>query len=121
MTDRLMGPAFPFRIESGGVARAVDQDKVEADLRHLLLGREGERVMLRDYGTTVATRLQDPASADLAPLLRRDIERALSRYMPEVRLTAPIRVAVAEDRLTIAIEYAARPQDVIRRLELELP
>ncbi|WP_067463982.1 GPW/gp25 family protein [Actinomadura macra] len=121
MTGRLMGPAFPFRIESGGVARAVDDDKVEADLRHLLAGRAGERVMLRDYGTAVPARLQEPGSASLAPLLRRDIERALGRFMPEVRLTAPVRVVVNEERLTVVIEYVVRPYDVVRRLELGLP
>ncbi|QXJ21265.1 GPW/gp25 family protein [Actinomadura graeca] len=121
MTGRLMGPAFPFRIEAGGVARAAGHAKVEDGLRHLLAGRAGERVMLRDYGTAVPARLQEPGSAALAPLLRRDIERALARFMPEVRLTAPVRVTVDGERLTVAVEYAVRPDDVVRRLELDLP
>ena len=42
-------------------------------------------------------------------------------FMPEVRLTAPIRITSNEEELTIIIEYVADPRDVVRRLELQIP
>jgi phage baseplate assembly protein W len=127
VTAPLMGWAFPFRIEppgddglGGGIARAVDFAKVEANLRHLVLSRTGERVMLRGYGAGVHHRLQEPNTAPLRTLLRHEIEAALRRFMPEVTLAAPPALSAAGDRLTVVLTYAVRPRDVVRRLEVEL-
>ncbi len=121
MNQPLVGFAFPFRIVDGGVRQARGLDKVEQNVRHLLSTRLGERVMLRTYGGGVHHRLQDPANSTLRALVKSEIERALRRHLPEVRLTAPIRVEVRESELTIVIEYTAAPQDVVRRLELQIP
>jgi phage baseplate assembly protein W len=120
VTDRLMGLHFPFRIAGGGVLRSEDFDKIEANLRHLLASRPGERPMLRTYGAGVHHRLQEPNAAPLRALLRREIEQSLRTYMPEVRLTAPVSLSADEERLTVTIEYAVHPRDVVRRLDLQL-
>jgi len=121
MTKELTGFAFPFRIKNGGVSRSRGIEKIEQNLRHLLSTRLGERVMLRTYGGGVHHRLQEPNEATLRALIKHEIEQGLRRYMPEVQLTAPIRLASRESELTIVIEYTANPQDVVRRLELHIP
>lgn len=117
----LMGVAFPFRITNGGIGRSQGFDKIEDNVRHLLSTRLGERVMLRTYGGGVHHRLQDPNSSTLGALIKHEIEQALRIYMPEVKLTAPIRIRTLESELSIVVEYTADPQDVIRRLELQIP
>ncbi|KAM3090255.1 GPW/gp25 family protein [Phormidesmis sp. 146-35] len=117
----LMGFAFPFRITNGGIERSQGFDKIEDNVRHLLSTRLGERVMLRTYGGGVHHRLQAPNSTTLGALIKHEIEQALRTYMPEVKLTAPIRIRTVESELSIVVEYTAAPQDVIRRLELQIP
>ncbi len=117
----LLGFAFPFRITGGGISRAQDFGKIEQNVRHLLSTRLGERVMLRTYGGGVHHRLQSPNDATLRALIKHEIEQSLRLYMPEVQLTAPIQLSSDEEELTIIVEYVADPQDVVRRLELQIP
>lgn len=121
MNGDLAGFGFPFRIAAGGVTRAAGFDKVEQNVRHLLGTRLGERPMLRSYGGGVHHRLQEPADGTLRALVKHDIEGALRAYAPDVRLTAPVSVSVSEEQLTIVIQYLADPQDVLRRIELQVP
>ncbi len=119
MTE-LVGVAFPFRIRDGGVARATGRDKLRQNLRQLLSTRIGERVMLRRYGGGVQHRLQEPNDTTLRTLIRHDIEKSLQAFMPDVQLTAPIRIESTESRITVIIDYTIDPGAVIQRLELEL-
>ena len=120
MNRSLSGFGFPFRIVEGGVSRANGFEKIEQNIRHLLGTRLGERVMLRTYGGGVHHRIQDPDDATLRALIKHEIEQALRSYMPEVQLTAPIQVIAREAELTVNIDYRADPNDVVRRLELQL-
>ena len=117
----LTGLAFPFRIDGGGVAQSSGAQKVEEDLIHLLSVRLGERAMLRSYGGSVHGRRQHPNSPALAALVRHEVEVALRTHMPDLRLTAPLTVVADEERLTVQIQYAAAPDDVLRRIEVQLP
>lgn len=119
--EALTGLAFPFRIERGGVAQSSGLDKVEEDVVHLLSVRLGERTMLRDYGGGVYRRREQPNSPALAALVRHEIELALRAFMPDLRLVAPLSVVASESQLTVRLEYAAAPGDVLRRLEVTLP
>jgi phage baseplate assembly protein W len=116
----LAGFGFPFQIRNGGVRRSEGFEKVIEDVRHLLSTDLGERVMLRTYGGGVHHRLQEPNSATLRTLVQHEIELALRTYMPDVRLTGPIRIVTRGSELTISVEYKANPQDVVRRLELQV-
>lgn len=120
MSRSLVGLAFPFRI-AGGARRARDMEKIEQNVRHILSTRLGERVMLRDYGGGVHHRLQSPNDSTLRALVKHEIEQALRLYMPEVRLTAPLKLTSQESELTVVVEYTADPTDVVRRLELKIP
>lgn len=121
MTDELRGVGFPFRIRNGRVRQSAGFEKVVENVRHLLGTRLGERVMLRTFGGGVHHQVQEPNSSTLRALVRREIEIALRTYMPEVRLTSPIRVSGRESEMRISVEYKANPGDVVRRLEIELP
>jgi phage baseplate assembly protein W len=119
--ERLAGLAFPFRIEGGGLARSTGFEKVEQDVIHLLSVRLGERTMLRSYGGGVHSRREQPNHPALAALVRHEVESALRTHMPDLRLTAPLTVLANEEILTVEIQYAAAPGDVLRRLEVPLP
>ncbi|KUJ69071.1 hypothetical protein ACZ90_14620 [Streptomyces albus subsp. albus] len=115
------GLSFPFRIHpGGGVARAERLEKIDTDLRHLLASRTGDRVMLRDYGAGVDHRRQELDTAALRALLRRDIERSLRRYLPQVRLTSPLTLSSADGVLTISFEYLVDSLGAARRLTMPL-
>ncbi|MFF0445267.1 GPW/gp25 family protein [Streptomyces sp. NPDC004609] len=121
MSARLMGLRFPFRIRpGGGTERAEYGEKIDADLRHLLTSRTGDRVMMRAYGAGIGQRLQEPNTAAMHALLRHDIERSLRRHLPEVRLTAPLELSPAGGELTVTIEYTVASLDTVRRLTLPL-
>src|SRR5687767_9973930 len=120
MSAPLLGFAFPFRIVGGGVGRALDFEKIEQNVRHVLSTRLGERPMLRTYGGGVHHRLQEPNDATLRTLIKHEMEQALRTFLPEVRLIGPLRLSSQGSVLRIEIEYRANPGDVIRRLELDL-
>ena len=121
MTGELRGVGFPFRMQKGRVRQSAGFEKVIENVRHLLSTRLGERVMLRTYGGGVHHQVQEPNASTLRALIRREMEQALRTYMPEVRLTAPIRVTGRESEMRISVDYKANPRDVVRRLEIELP
>src|SRR5256885_16326338 len=118
MNEPLTGFAFPFRIVRG-VRRTTGFEKIEENVRHLLSTSFGERVMLRGYGGGVHRYVQEPNDETLRTIIRYEIEQALRRYMPEVELTAPLRLTARGPELTISIEYRADPTEIIRRLQIQ--
>lgn len=113
------GIAFPFRV-AGHVRAAEGPEKVAQNLRHLLSTRLSERVMLRDYGGGVHSRVHEPNDGTLRALVTYEIEQALVRYMPEVVLVAPPRLRSDGAELHVALEYRAGPAGDARTLELEI-
>lgn len=85
-TDQLRGFAFPFRIDprSGGVAVSEGSEKLRENLKHLLLTRVGERVMLREYGGGVTQLLHENVNDGLIAVARHQITRALVRFEPRI-------------------------------------
>jgi phage baseplate assembly protein W len=120
VTDSLTGFGYPFRFKDGGLRRASGFEKLEQDLIFLLSTRQGERVMQRGYGAGLQHRLQEPNDATMRALFRHDMERALSFYLPVVRLTAPIRLQARDAEATVFIQYSARPSDMVRELRLRV-
>jgi len=122
MSDQsLQGFAFPFRIENGGIARAEGFEKIRQNIIHLLSTRLGERVIRRTYGGGAHHRLQSPNDTTLRALVKHEIEQALSLHFPDLRLVAPLKVTAKEAELKIVLEYAALPEDIVHRLELQIP
>ena len=90
MTMPVAGFGFPFRIDpvTGGIARAAGLDKIRQNIRVILATRLGERPMLRDYGTRLASLVHDPNDEALAVLIRREIQQALLAWEPRIMITA---------------------------------
>lgn len=90
MSLPVAGFGFPFRIDPavGGVARTSGADKIRENIRIILATRLGERVMLRDYGTRLASLVHDPNDEALAVLIRREVQEALLAWEPRVLVTA---------------------------------
>lgn len=90
MTLPVAGFGFPFAIDaaSGGVARSSGADKIRENIRVILATRLGERVMLRDFGTRLASLVHDPNDEALAVLIRREVQEALLAWEPRVLVTA---------------------------------
>lgn len=121
MSGPLGGIAFPFRITArGSVCRASGREKLRQDLRHLLSTRLGERVMLRGYGCGVHHRVQDPNDASLSALIRHEMEESIRQYLPEVQLTAPIRLNAEDEILTIVLEYSVDGSIAVDRAEFRI-
>jgi len=118
--DDVRGLAFPFRITGGGVQRARGNDKIRQNLRQLLLTRLGERVMRRDYGASLRQRLHGPNDGALRTLLKHELEQAIRRFLPLVRLTAPLRFRASGSELFIVIEYRTELSRAPESLELPI-
>ncbi len=89
MTMPVAGFGFPFRIDplTGGIARAAGLDKIRQNIRVILATRLGERPMLRDYGTRLASLVHDPNDEALAVLIRREVQQALLAWEPRIMVT----------------------------------
>jgi phage baseplate assembly protein W len=121
MNEDVSGLSFPFRVAGGRVATSHGPDKVEQQMRHLLLTRLGERPMLRAYGGGAYEGVQEPDDDALRALVKHELELAIRTFMPEVRLTAPVRIVSQDDQLIITILYMADPRGVVRRVDVVLP
>lgn len=102
----LRGIGFPFRIDgrTGGVAVTEGGDKLKDNVKHLLLTRTGERVMVRDYGGGVDQLLHANINDGLITLARHQITRAIVRFEPRV---LPQDVSVVPDgaQLFLRVRY----------------
>ena len=114
------GVAFPFRIAGGGVARSAGPEKIKENLRILLSTRIGERVMLRDYGGGVQSARDEPNDSALHAVVRHELQRSLARFLPEIQLIGPIRIAASGGQLEIAFEYRIAMRDGDESIELRI-
>lgn len=116
MTDTIRGPAFPFRIDprSGGVAIAEGSDKLKQNLKHLLLTRIGERVMLRQYGGGATQLLHENINDGLISVARHQITRALVRNEPRI-LPQEVSVISQEGELYLGITYIQADSPTLER------
>ena len=106
MTDPIRGPAFPFRIDprSGGAAVAEGPDKLKENLKHLLLTRIGERVMLRQYGGGAAQLLHENINDGLVAVARHQMTKAILRYEPRI-LPQGVTAIARDGELYLRVTY----------------
>ncbi len=107
MSDDVGGMAFPFRIDpqTGGVAWAFGQAKIQQNIRILLGTRQGERPMLREYGTRLGALVHEPNDDVLVDLVRTQAQQALLQWEPRVLVTGA-NVVQTEDTLLLRLSYA---------------
>ena len=102
----LRGIAFPFHIDprTGGVATTAGPDKLRENVKHLLLTRIGERLMLREYGGGVSQLLYENINSGLVAVARHQVGRAMLRFEPRV-LPQDLSLIEHEGILYLRIEY----------------
>lgn len=114
MTAPITGFAFPFQIETGSdvkpqVKRETDDEKLRANLVHILLTNVGERVMRRGYGGGLRALLQDPSNEALWAIVQHQIAKSLGVLEPRVLVQAvTLTQADGGSTLSITLHYLIR-------------
>src|SRR5882757_5289504 len=100
------GPSIPFRIDqqTGSAAWSEGTDKIREDLMLLLGTRQGERPLLRDYGSNVAALVHEPDDDVTADLLRRQAHEAVIRWEPRIVVTRA-QVDRSGDAVQLMLNY----------------
>lgn len=89
------GMSFPPRVGADGrIAWSEGEDNVRENIRVILLMRQRERVMLPEFGGSLDRYLYEPNTPATRQRLHDEIERALTRWEPRIRVEA---VAVEPD------------------------
>jgi phage baseplate assembly protein W len=103
-TTNITGFAFPFQIDSntGGVRRLSDDDKLRANIVHILLTNIGERVMRRSYGGGLRRLVQDPNDNALWAIVQHRVGQSIGALEPRVQLRS-ITLAQSDDGATLLV------------------
>ncbi len=107
---RFLGRGWAFPVVPGGLGGlplAEGVEKVEQSLRILLDTEPGERVMRPAYGCGLRRYLMRPNDAGTRALIAADVEAAITRFEPRVRLSA-VRVDPGEDPALVVVHLAYR-------------
>jgi phage baseplate assembly protein W len=107
----ITGFAFPFAIDAttGGVKTLSDDDKLRANIAHIVLTNIGERIMRRSYGGGVRQLVQDPNDQILATLIQHQIGKTVGQLEPRVLLQNLSLTRTADGAgLQIDIQYVVR-------------
>ncbi|MFD0689861.1 GPW/gp25 family protein [Actinomadura fibrosa] len=109
------GPAFPLRLDGGGVAESAGAAKVAESIRIVLGTQHGERVMRPTFGANLRSLAFAPNNGATADLARHYVTDALARWEPRIDV---LDVAVANDdvRLLIDVQYRLRATNEVRNL-----
>lgn len=120
MTESLFGISIPFRIDGGGVRTSAGRDKLGQNVKHLLTTRIGERLMRRDYGGGVHGARDELNTRELVGFVRHELESALQRWLPEIRVEGGIDVRAADNKLLVTLRYRPVAQARLQVLSVEI-
>jgi len=121
MIEDVRGVAFPFRIDptTGGVALASGADKISQNVRLILGTRQGERPMLRDFGTQIASLVHDPNDNILADILQNQTRQSLLQWEPRILVTT-IQVQQTEGEAQLTLDYIYTTEPIADRMTIPL-
>jgi phage baseplate assembly protein W len=90
------GLSFPVRPDpgTGALPRSAGPARIRQSVEQILDTEPGERVMLPTFGCGLRRYLMEPNNLTTRTAMAKDIETAVSRWEPRIRLT---RVAVRPD------------------------
>jgi phage baseplate assembly protein W len=117
----ITGFAFPFAIDpaTGGVRTLSDDDKLRANIIHIVLTNVGERIMRRRYGGGVRQLVQDPNDQILATLIQHQIGKTVGQLEPRVLLQNLSLNRTADGAgLQIDIQYVVRRSQAKQSLSI---
>jgi len=120
VTAPITGFAFPFQID-GGVVRQSDDDKLRANVVHILLTSVGERIMRRAYGGGVRALVQDPDNEALWAVVQRQIATSIGALEPRVLVQAvALTPSDGGSTLSITVRYVVRTTQQAQTVSLPI-
>jgi uncharacterized protein len=127
MPTVLKGFAFPFQITrdpvtgTGGVASLTGDEKLRANIVHILLTNVGERVMNRAYGGGLRTLVQDPNNGALVAIVQRQVGKSIGALEPRV-LLQQLNVSRSEDGATlfVSVTYLVKQTQALQTLRVPI-
>jgi len=123
MTSSITGIAFPFRIDpvTGGVMQQSDDDKLRANIVHILFTNIGERVMRRSYGAGLRRLVQDPNDNALWAILQHQVGKSIGAFEPRV-LVQEVKVSQSDDGATlyVSVTYLVRRTQAVQTLSVPI-
>jgi len=119
--EQARGCAFPFRIdpETGGVAWETGREKIRQNIRIVLGTREGERPMLRQFGSRLQSLVHDPNDDVLVDLVRTQLQQAVLQWEPRVIVTGA-QVEQDEGELRVRLSYVSTTNPFAEEMILPL-
>lgn len=101
------GPRFPLRPDpaTGRVTYVRGDELVRQSIETILDTEPGERLMLPTFGCGLRRYLMAPNTSATRTAIAEDIEAALSRWEPRIRVTN-VAVTAGEDPALVWIEIA---------------
>jgi hypothetical protein len=123
MASSITGFGFPFQIDpaTGGVRRLSDDDKLRANLAHILLTSVGERVMRRGYGGGLRKLRQDPDNNALWAIVQHQVGKSIGLLEPRVLLQA-LTISPSDDGATlfVTVTYVVRRTQAAQTLRVPI-
>jgi phage baseplate assembly protein W len=124
MTAPITGFAFPFQIDptTGGIKTTEsDDEKLRANIVHILLTNVGERVMRRSYGGGLRSLVQDPNDNALWAVVQHQIGKTVGLLEPRV-LLQELTLSQSSDggTLLISVKYVIRRTQAAQSLSVPI-
>lgn len=120
MSDPISGLKFPFRFAAdGGLSLSAGAEKLRQNVMLILGTRHGERAMLRDFGTKIASLVHDPNDDVLGDLIRNQARDALLNWEPRVLVTDS-EIRHREGELTLTLTYVVVTESRAERMVIPL-
>jgi len=120
MTNKTIGISFPLSWEGQKTALCEGDQRIKERIRSLLSIRPGEQVMQRDFGCDLYAFVHEPLTEALQPLISFQIQQALQRWLPEVKLES-CTVKSQTSSIEVTILYTILRAQRLDQLHIELP
>jgi phage baseplate assembly protein W len=120
MADTTTGLRFPFRIgPDGGLSTVSGAEKIRQNVLLILGTRQGERAMLRNFGTKIASLVHDPNDDVLGQMIRDQAREALLTWEPRILITNA-QLQQNEGTLQLTLTYVVVPESRAERMVIPL-
>jgi phage baseplate assembly protein W len=114
------GMRFPIRPDpvTGRLLPSIGMELVRQSIEQILDTEPGERIMLPEFGCGLQRYLMEPNTLTTRSAMQHDIEDALARWEPRIRLT-DVAVTAREDPSLVWIEISyvrladLRPDNIV--------
>ena len=103
--------------EHGSLSREVSWNKLEDDIRVLLMTTKGTLIGDPNFGSNLFNLIYQPASNSSASLMRTEISNCIGEYYPEISITY-IDVVFSDTNVNFDIGYKIANTNTINKLVL---